>query len=332
MTGIQKIDKSMNSNWRKLARYAFINLDLSPDSTIFISGMARSGTTWLAEILNHDNSHRDILEPFLPTKVKTAQVFKTNQYLNPNKQDRVLIQNAKKILSGNFRSRWSDWGNRKFISTRRIIKDVRANLMLKWLLRLRPKMPTLFLIRHPLSIHSSWKKLGWGRGTETKRGDFEEVVEQAELLADHPLIANGLARINPADYFEKSIFLWGILHYAPFKQLTRGDCLFVFYENLVLKPEDELGRIFSHLNRPFDFSALSHKIRVPSKTNYHDRNFSIAPETLIQGWKKEFSGEEISRSHEILDIFGLRRLYDENGFPAFPEQNLPDMFSLVLYQ
>lgn len=327
LTVIQKIDKSMNSNWRKLARYAFINLDLSPDSTIFISGMARSGTTWLAEILNHDNSHRDILEPFLPTKVKTAQVFKTNQYLNPNKHDRVLIQNAKKILSGNFRSRWSDWGNRKFISTRRIIKDVRANLMLKWLLRLRPKMPTLFLIRHPLSIHSSWKKLGWGRGTATKSGDFEQVINQAELLADHPLIAHGLARIDPSDYFEKSIFLWGILHYVPLMQLTPEDCQFVYYENLVLKPEEELVKVFTHLKKPFDFSKLRQKIRIPSKTNYHKKNFSVAPETLIQGWKKDFSPAEITRSLEILEIFGFNRLYDEDGFPNFPENNLPNFFS-----
>lgn len=317
----------MDSNWRKLARHAFIDLDLSPDSTVFISGMARSGTTWLAEIINHDNSQRDILEPFLPAKVRAAQVFKTNQYLHPDNRDRALIQQAKKILSGNFRSRWSDWGNRKFLSTERIVKDVRTNLMLKWLVGLRPKMPTLFLIRHPLSIFASWKKLGWGRGTESKRGDFEEVISQADLLADHPLVANGLARINPADYFEKSIFLWGILHYVPFRQLNLQDCLFVYYENLVLKPEEELGRIFFHLNRPFNFSALSHKIRTPSKTNYHDKDFSVAPEALIQGWNKDFSKEEISRSHEILEIFGLHHLYDENGFPGFPEQNLPDMFS-----
>lgn len=317
----------MNPTWKKLARHAFVDLDLAPDSTIFISGMARSGTTWLAEILNYDNAHRDILEPFLPSKVKTAGVFKTNQYLRPENRDPALTRHAKKILSGSFRSRWSDWGNRKFISTRRIVKDVRTNLMLKWLLELRPGMPTLFLIRHPLSIHASWKKLGWGRGTAAKSGDFEEVIGQAELLADYPLVANGLARISPADYFEKSIFLWGILHYVPFRQLVSQDCLFVFYENLVLKPEEELGRIFSHLNRPFDFPSLRHKIRAPSKTNYHDKDFSVAPESLIQGWKKEFSKEEISRSLEILDIFGLNRLYDENGFPAFPEQNFPDIFS-----
>lgn len=316
----------MDSNWRKLARHAFIDLDLGPDSTIFISGMARSGTTWLAEILNHDNSQRDILEPFLPAKVKTARAFKTNQYLHPDNSDRVLIQNAKKILSGDFRSRWSDWGNRKFFGTRRIVKDVRTNLMLKWLLRLRPGMPTLFLIRHPLSIHASWKKLGWGRGTETKRGDFEQVISQAELLEDHPLIANGLARIDQADYFEKSIFLWGILHYVPFRQLIPQDCLFVFYENLVLKPEEELARIFSHLNKPFDFSTFRHKIRTPSKTNYHEKNFSVAPETLIQGWKRDFSSAEISRTGEILEIFGLNRLYDGDGVPGFPEQSLPDIF------
>lgn len=325
--GIRIIGICMNSNWRKLARHTFIDLDLTPDSTIFISGMARSGTTWLAEILNHDNSQRDILEPFLPTKVKTAQVFKTNQYLRPDNSDRVLIQNAKKILSGKFRSRWSDWGNRKFISTRRIIKDVRANLMLKWLLGLRPGMPTLFLIRHPLSIYASWKKLGWGRGTASKTGDFEQVISQPEVLADHPLISNGLNRIDPSYYFEKSIFLWGILHYVPLKQLTSKDCLFIFYENLVLKPEEELGKIFSHLNRPFDILNLSHKIRIPSKTNYHEKDFSGAPETLIQSWKKDFSTAEIVRSREILDIFGLNRLYDEDGFPNFPEKNLPGVFS-----
>jgi hypothetical protein len=316
----------MNLQSKKLARHAFIDLDLSPDSTVFISGMARSGTTWLAEIINYDNSHRDILEPFLPTKVKAAQVFKTNQYLYPDNQNRVHINHAKKILSGNFRSRWSDWGNRRFICTRRIIKDVRSNLMLKWLLGIRPKMPTLFLIRHPLSIYVSWKKLGWGRGAVPGSGDFEQVISQSELLTDYPTIADGLTRINSADYFEKLIFLWGILHYVPFRQLAREDCLFIYYENLVLKPEEELGKIFSYLKKPFDFSALEHKIQTPSKTNYHEKKFSISPESLIQSWKKETTTVETLRTRQILEIFGLNHLYDDGGFPSYPEQDLPKLF------
>ena len=89
-------------------RTHFIDFDISGDSTILISGMGRSGTTWLSEIINHDNKYRDIFEPFNPNKVPYAKEFKYIQYLNNENKDLKLSNTAKSILSGKIRSNWTD--------------------------------------------------------------------------------------------------------------------------------------------------------------------------------------------------------------------------------
>ncbi|MBW1855726.1 MAG: sulfotransferase domain-containing protein, partial [Deltaproteobacteria bacterium] len=119
------------------------------DSTVFISGMGRSGTTWLSELINYNNSYRDIFEPFHPHKVKETKIFKYNQYLNPKDQNPKLLNQANKILSGRFQSKWTDRNNKKIVATERIIKDIRTNLMLKWLKGIRPDMPIILIVRHP---------------------------------------------------------------------------------------------------------------------------------------------------------------------------------------
>lgn len=306
----------MSQSWRKLARKFFIDLDLDQgNSTILITGIARSGTTWLSEIINHDNSHRDIFEPFLSFKVDLIGKYRLHQYIRPGERDPYFVDSAKRILSGRIRNPWTDWGNRKFITTKRIIKDVRTNLMLKWLHELRPEMSILLLVRHPLSIYNSWKKLEWGIGSEFGVGDFDEIVRQDQLFSDHPLIAENLTRIDRDNYFEQMIFMWCVFYYLPLKEMNPQDYLFVFYENLLLDPENEFKRVFSYLKKPLNFQQISQKVKMPSKTNYNKILFSSPSDALIQSWKKDVSEQEAARAQEILKMFKLDGFYTNEGFP-----------------
>ena len=75
-----------------------IDIDTDNSSTVFISGMGRSGTTWLSELINYKQNYRDIFEPFLPYKVEISSSFKYLHYLNPNCQDNSLSNSAKACL------------------------------------------------------------------------------------------------------------------------------------------------------------------------------------------------------------------------------------------
>lgn len=310
---------------RNLARKLYVDFDFGlSGSTVFITGIGRSGTTWLSEVINYDNSYREIFEPFLSYKVKLARGFRLNQYVHPNNQNTILVKSAQKILSGRVRCGWTDHGNRRFISTKRIIKDVRTNLMLKWLCNIRPGMPIILLIRHPLSIYNSWKKLEWGVGTEFGVRDFDEVISQENLLDDFPIIRDNLKNIDRGNFFEQLIFLWCLFYYVPLKQLSIDDYRLVFYENLLLAPEKEFESIFLYLKKSFNYEEIINKVQKPSKTNYNKNNFASPPEKIIQSWKKDITAGEFLRAYEILRMFNLDGIYNDEGFPT----NVPRMLTI----
>ena len=54
-----------------------IYLDFCKDqkNVVFISGVGRSGTTWLTELINYNHRYRILFEPFHNKKVKIVQNF-----------------------------------------------------------------------------------------------------------------------------------------------------------------------------------------------------------------------------------------------------------------
>lgn len=84
---------------RKLAHYFNFDFDYSPDSTILISGIARSGTTWVAEVLNIGNTHRLIDEPFFPSLVSAAGDFHPNQLVVEGRANDQLLRTQQEEFS-----------------------------------------------------------------------------------------------------------------------------------------------------------------------------------------------------------------------------------------
>lgn len=171
-----------------------------PDDAIIVAGMGRSGTTWAADIINYDDSYRILFEPFLPNMVKEAEGFGYKQYLAPGSDNPVLATKAKKILAGKPRNRWVDRGNNRLFYRRRIIKDIRINLMLAWLKKTTPATPVVLTIRHPLQVLSSWAKLGWRKEAFGERSNLEILASQKNLLDDFPIIHDVLKCIDPQDF------------------------------------------------------------------------------------------------------------------------------------
>lgn len=293
-----------------------LDIDCNNKSTIFIAGMGRSGTTWLSELINYKKNYRDIFEPFLPYKVPDASAFNYLQYLNPNYDDTVLANSAKTILSGKFKSEWTDVNNSRIITFKRIIKDIRANLMLKWLSNIRPGMPILLIMRHPLAVIDSYKNLGWGIEAGGKTSDFDRITQQKQLLMDFPIINNNFKHIDTDDYISQLLYIWCILYHVPIKQLNNTDYKIVYYENLLLHPEETLRDIFLYIGQKFDRKIVLDKIKKPSITNYRKTDFNTDPTENVQKWKKSFTKNEKNKSREIIKSFELDYLYDNDGFPA----------------
>lgn len=292
----------------------FLDFGGAEETTLLI-GMGRSGTTWVANIINHDKSYRVLFEPFLPAKVSAAKPFKYIQYMRSDDQNIQLTDRAKKIFAGKIRSRWVDQDNKHLFYRRRIIKDIRCNLMAAWLRRAAHCKNVVVLIRHPLQVALSWRKLGWGREAMGEKSDFDIITSQARLLKDFPIIKNVAAQIDGNNLLERLIFQWGVFCLVPFSQLRGDEAYCLFYENLLIKPEEECGRLFNYLQRPYSWEQVKDSVKAESSTNFLCRSPVRDQSLLVEGWKSEFSAEEIQRTNEILSMFGLNRIYNDQGLP-----------------
>jgi hypothetical protein len=285
------------------------------DATTFVGGMGRSGTTWVGNLINHDRSYRTLFEPFLAAKVPAARGFQYIQYINRRDPRPDLAIGAERILSGKVRGLWVDQENRGLVFRRRLIKEVRCNLMLGWLKQRRPDMPVVLVVRNPMAVAGSWLHLGWGAEMMGDGTDFDCIVSQADLLRDFPLIAEVLGEMDREDPLERIIFQWCVFHLVPFAELGARERLVVAYENLLLNPQAEVERLFRYLGARCDWNEVAAAMSTPSATNFRKRDIAQAQRQLLAGWRSDLSADQVKRARRVLSMFGMDRLYDDEGVP-----------------
>ena len=269
--------------------------------SVFLAGSGRSGTTWLSQIINHRRRFRYVSEPFNPREVGQFGHFRTKQYLRPDDQREEFLKPARLALTGGLRDPWTDRFNWRIFARRRLIKDIRANLLLGWMYANFPGMPIVLLLRHPCAVVTSRLALGW-------RDNLSETMEQQELVEDFLLPMEAEVRAAKGD-FERHLFLWCIDNYIPLKQFGPEEMHLTFYENLLARPEEELSSLFAYLGEDLD-ERLYGRLRRPSPSSRKN-----APRPSLEGWRTHVSSHQLERAIEILRLFGLDHLYGTGAMP-----------------
>ena len=274
-------------------------------NTILLCGSGRSGTTWLAEIINNDNNFRYMFEPFHPELVSLAKHFNARQYLRASSKSPEYLLSASRIFSGRVRNLWIDRYNKKLLPAKRLIKDIRVNLLLKWIKTNFPDIPIIFVLRHPFSVACSRMRLGW-------EDHLDDLFKQKELSED--FLSNCKANmIGGMGNFERQILMWCIENYVPLTSLSSDEIFIIFYENLFANPSKEVQRLFEHLNLSIS-NNLFDKIKNPSPMTKKFSPFVTEKDPLIY-WKKKLNDEQCANAMKIMGEFGLNQIYGEEAFP-----------------
>lgn len=281
-------------------------IDPEPDHrrTVFLAGTARSGTTWVSELINVRNEYRYIFEPFKPGKVPEMSAFGSRRYLRPEEDDPELLALAEKVVSGRVRHPWTERFNRRFIADRRIVKDIQANLFLRWLHDRFPGMPMILVLRHPCAVAHSYAKHGWP-------GSVDALLAQPSLVEDY-LQPHVEAIAAAKDSFERALFIWCIETLVPLKQFGPGRLHVVFYERLAEDP-GEIERMFRFLGKPWDPSVLAAATR-PSRTSRRDSAIASGGNPATS-WVGKVDESRVRRAREIVGMFGLDGLYGDSAMP-----------------
>jgi len=302
--------------WKILRSPSSTFLDLHHDHrrTLLLVSSARSGSTWLSDILEESLHCRMIFEPLRRDKVPLARAVPWGRYSAPDEAAPDLDDVLDRILTGRVRSRWSDKFNRYRLPGRRVVKEVRATNLLPRITTRFPDLPVVYLLRHPVPTAWSAAELHW-------KPYLREFLDQRPLVEGplapfHDVIDEQVSTGNP---FQKHVLRWCLENYVPVTQLAAGSAHVVFYEDVVLDPTGELERLGRYLGRFGDggwaFGAgRPSAMDRPSRANYRGTPVLAADERL-RGWCDEVPDEDVRRALEVVGRFGLDRIYGADVRP-----------------
>ena len=274
-------------------------------STVFLLSSGRSGSTWLSEMLQSVPSTRTIFEPFHATRGYPALADHRYRYLPPGQEDAPLRETLSDVLAGRQRSAWSDQFNPLMPTTfrRRLVKEVRANLLSPWLTRALPAARFLFLVRHPIPLALSQLKGGWVLSSQRLR-------EQAELADRY-----GLDRFSrfgwPTKGFESLVLFWAIENLVALDCAERSGSLLVRYEDLVLRPGASLATIGQHIGVEFPDQVRE----TFSETSWSSRRGvgELSPAEKVNRWQRVASPSQVDFVGAVLTASELGGLYAADG-------------------
>lgn len=279
--------------------------DLAEGTDVFLAGSGRSGTTWVQELINHAHDHRVIFEPFLATVVPFCRHFERKQYLRAADDSPAFLGPARTILGGDFRNEWTDQYNDRPVYRKRLIKEIRANLLLHWLRRHFPSVPIVFLMRHPCAVAASQLRGRWGLRAA-------DLLRQPRLVEDFLSPFAGLIH-SARDEFDNLLLVWCVENYVPLRQFRRGEIFILFYEELLRHPEREIERLFGFLGRPAG-PGVFEQFRRPSAQS---RSWSavLTGDDPLDSWRRHIDAGQVRRAAQLLRVFGLDELYGGGSMP-----------------
>ncbi len=287
--------------------------DANPSNITFLAGSGRSGTTWLANLINHRQDHCYYFEPLNHHQVKGIEPFGWRQYLRPGDEYPDHFAVAKNFLYGTVDVPWVNRFNVAPLSNQRIVKEIRANMTLAWMRRRFPDMKIILTLRHPMAVTVSRLEMGWTRGIDLVLGQWE--LNQDFLEPVLPV----LERENMHPY-ESGLLLWCVENFVALQQIRELDVHVLFYEHLALNPEDELRRLFEFLDQPFDTHILD-GLDQPSHTS-GKVDPALTAEARLEKWKKKLNPDIIAQSVELLKLFSLDQIYDNNPVPRLDDATI----------
>ena len=290
-----------------MARRVYVNPDPDLRKSILVAGTARSGTTWLADLIASQIPCRILFEPFNPDLVPGYRGFHYFQYMRPATKNPEFGAFAQRLFRGEIRNLWIDRQNERIRSEFRLIKEIRINLALKWLHDQFPVVPILFLIRHPCAVVASRMELGWATDH-----DIQPFLSQPDLIEDH--LAPYLNLIKNAETAEeKHAIIWSVSNLVPLKQFQPNEIKMVFYENLCTQPLAELTSVFASIGQK-SLDAVIDTIDRPSQTT-RVASALVTGSDKLSSWRKKLSPSQVDNIFRIVDGFGLSQLYDASLLP-----------------
>ncbi|HSM08657.1 MAG TPA: sulfotransferase [Gemmatimonadota bacterium] len=277
--------------------------------TLLVAGTARSGTTWLAEILARATRSRLMFEPLAPQAVPTEVQIPLFPCPRPDELQPALEAHLRRVFDGQIRDPWIDKQPVTCHPRARLVKSVRASFMLGWLARAFPDLVIVFVTRDPWSVVRSRIDVGWDPGP-----DLQALLAQPSLLESlAPLgdrVRAASERIEHGDaaaseIIEANAVLWAIANHVAHSDLEEISAIHVRYEALRANPVDGFGRLIDEIaaRGAFDVGQAERALRSVRRPSMTSR--AIPPTSGREPFARRFGEQAADGVAEIAEAFGL---------------------------
>lgn len=279
------------------ARRSLLWMDRQPDlPVVLVSGVARSGTTWIAEVLSNATSARLIFEPFSPNFFP-AFTFQDFTFHREDDDDPALEAFCTRLFAGRMRHRWIDSQPNTFRPRVRLVKAVRASLMLGWLGARFPDVRIILVSRNPWAVVRSRIRLQWD-----PQPDIQALACQPGLLDDLGSLADDVIAARRMSEPEANAVLWAVSTRAPLVNSPPDSWIDCRYEALAANPQLAFTSVLERLGLPFESPGLHHLRRPSMKSNR-----LVARSSGYGQFRTEFGAQAARRVADIAERWGLER-------------------------
>lgn len=291
---------------------------MKPGEIVFIAGNARSGTTWLANLVNYRGDYTYYFEPFHKNECPVFTEYSWRQYLYPENRDARYLEPMRFLLEEEIDCPWVTQFSRAHDRKRLLIKAIRANLFLKWLRTRFPMVRIVFIIRHPLAVAASKVRTKWVH-------NLDNYTRQKDLVTNY--LEPHLDLIKEArEPFLKHVIMWCIETLIPLHQFKKDDGIHVlFYEHLYENPHREIDRLFYYLRKGYTEGVFK-ELHRPSEMATSSSAVSHG-KNPVRSWQSQVSPAAVEVALGIVRQFGLDHLYDSDPFPRISlQENYDSLF------
>lgn len=296
---------------------------------LVIAGFGRSGTTWLQDSIAAANQLRAVFEPLNPDAIRGAEPY-AYRFVSASASAPELYRLLRHYFFDEFHSPWADyriiaqklvcrpadlasWARTRRILrqyerafrylriyrrqrqySRRIVKFVRANMMLSWLKQTFDAR-IVFIVRHPAAVvtsqlHSlvSWKPYARIEQFRKDNGLLEMLGEGSRKLLFQSL-----------DEIEACTLLWCIENQEALRQVRESNIHAVFYEDLIRDGQCRWREITSVLG--LEIVPSEELVALPSQQAWGRQAEDPAVVHPYAAWTRRIDEATTTRIQSILD-------------------------------
>jgi len=293
---------------------------------ILVTGMHRSGTTWVGKMLAADACTAYISEPL--NVLHRPGVFHTKiqnwyQYICDDNESEYLPA-FQDLLEFDY-NLWDEIrsirSHRDFLrmgrdflvfynglmrGQRLLLKDPFAVFSTPWFAR-RLNCRVVITVRHPAAFASSLKRLNWSF-------DFQNLLGQPLLMRDYLEPFRGeMQSIRPDDVIGQSALLWKLIYRSVHvNQELNHDFIIVRHEDVSRDPIPRYRALYQALG--LEFTARVEKTILSSSSSENPAELSrkkvhavkLDSRANMGNWKRRLAVEEIDRIRKVTEeIFPL---------------------------